>query len=292
MWDVKPWTFPKAGFPGGGSWSEVAGRVKARTGRLAAVLLDILYPCRCMTCGSFLGPDKDLPRPEWDLLSFPRLLHPFFCRRCAEGFVPVVPPLCPACGLPFRSREGESHLCARCIEQANRFGLARAAGVYEGTLMEAVHLFKYAGKTCLARPLSLLMKRTFLDNWAQEGIDLAVPVPLHTRRLRKRGFNQAERLVRGWNKTGKERGPFPPVAPLVLERSRWTHPQTGLGVRERARNVRHAFRTREPEKVHGKRILLVDDVLTTGATVNECARALLHAGAARVDVLTLARAPR
>jgi ComF family protein len=151
--------------------------------------------------------------------------------------------------------------------------------------MEGIHRLKYGGKTSLSRPLGALAKDTFCKFWDSGGIDLILPVPLHIKRLRERGFNQAHLVNKKWAEM--EGIPFDG---FTLSRSRWTKPQTSLTRAERRRNVKGAFSLRCAEKVKGLSILLVDDVFTTGATVNECARVLVKAGAASVDVLTLARA--
>jgi ComF family protein len=151
--------------------------------------------------------------------------------------------------------------------------------------MKAIHRLKYGGKTALARPLGALARATFCQSWNAGSIDLLLPVPLHMKRLRQRGFNQAYLVNKKW--AAQEGIPFDGFA---LSRSRWTEPQTTLARAERRKNVRGAFSLLHPDGVKGQRILLVDDVFTTGATVNECARVLMKGGARWVDVLTLARA--
>lgn len=151
--------------------------------------------------------------------------------------------------------------------------------------MEAIHLLKYGKKTSLSRLLSTQARETFFQYWGVNAIDLLVPVPLHVKRLRERGFNQAYLLIRRWAK--QERIEFDA---LTLCRTRWTEPQTTLSRAERQQNIKDAFSLQHPEKIKGRKILLVDDVYTTGATVNECARVLMKADAEFVDVLTLARA--
>jgi ComF family protein len=151
--------------------------------------------------------------------------------------------------------------------------------------MEAIHLLKYGKKTSLSRPLSVLVRETFFQFWDMGTIDLLVSVPLHVKRLRERGFNQAHLLIRIWAK--QEGIPFDG---LTLSRSRWTEPQTRLSRTERQKNIKGAFSLGPSDGIEGRKILLVDDVYTTGATVNECARVLMKAGAEFVDVLTLARA--
>ncbi len=151
--------------------------------------------------------------------------------------------------------------------------------------MEAIHRFKYAKKTSLARPLGSLVRETFMRFWGTDSVDLMVPVPLHLKRLRERGFNQAYLMTRAWAKDEDFS-----LDGLALCRTRWTKPQTTLSRKERQRNVKGAFAVACAERIEGKRILVVDDVYTTGSTVNECAQVLMKAGARWVDVLTLARA--
>jgi ComF family protein len=186
--------------------------------------------------------------------------------------------------LPFNSLSGEDHTCGGCLADIRHFRKARAFGVYNGSLMAAIHRLKYGGKTSLSKPLGALAKETFYQFWEAGSIDLLLPVPLHIKRLRERGFNQAHLVNKKW--AGPEGVPFDG---LTLSRNRWTEPQTSLTRAERRKNVKGAFSVRHPNKAKGRRILLVDDVFTTGATVNECSRVLMKAGAESVDVLTLAR---
>jgi ComF family protein len=182
----------------------------------------------------------------------------------------------------FNSREGSDHPCGDCMASPPRFDRARAAGVYDGPLRSAIHQFKYRGGLLFAKPLGLLLAEHGARLLNSNGIDLIVPVPLHFRRLRERGYNQslelARRLGECWNID---------VAASWLERIRETPQQTTLSRQERARNVRGAFVWNGPA-LGGKRVVLVDDVYTSGATANECAGVLKKAGAGAVEVLTLA----
>jgi len=171
--------------------------------------------------------------------------------------------------------------------------MARASLVYDQTILNVVHSFKYNGKIQLAAPLGALLLAAFNRFWAEHSIDVIVPVPLHIKRFRKRGFNQVFLLIRNWKK-------FAAASHIDLSgvriernaivRAASTSPQTGLGRKARMTNIKNAFKIQYKEKIKDKTILLVDDVYTTGATVNECARLLLKGGANHVDVLTLARA--
>jgi len=234
-------------------------------------LLDLVLPARCHACRRYLRGET----------------NPCFCRDCWETVSLIDGPCCPRCGKPFASAAALSHspghLCGDCRERPPRFDHAVAAGWYEGVLAEAIHLFKYRGKTLLAGPLGTLL----LDAMGRlPKVDGLVPVPLHPSRLREREFNQALLLCDYL----KDRSGLP-VIPDGLERVRETPPQIGLAHAARRGNVRRAFVPKRPERIEGRRIALIDDVLTTGATVNDCARALKRAGAEMVCVLTVARTP-
>ena len=247
-------------------------------------LTQALFPPRCPACGEPAGETAAATASP---------LAGLVCDRCAGEVQPVSSPLCVQCGMMFKSRQGPDHLCQDCMTRPRRFARARAAGVYHKSLMALVLALKYRGKTRVAEPLGRWLFETFVDHWTAGEIDRIVPVPLHASRFRSRGFNQAYLLIRHWPDMARERdgGGLPwQVARGVLVRHRPTASQTGLDRRARARNVRGAFAVSRPEAVTGRRILLVDDVMTTGATVDACARVLRTAGAERVDVLTLARA--
>ena len=152
-------------------------------------------------------------------------------------------------------------------------------------LREVVQRFKYGRKVSLGKPLARLMAIACRDLLPERALDVIIPVPLHPKRLRWRGFNQSVILARvvgsQWNL---------PIDPFVLVRPRETPPQTQLSEEERRRNVRRAFSVNPAKSIEGKSVLLIDDVYTSGATVNECSRALKRGGAREVYVLTLARA--
>jgi ComF family protein len=163
--------------------------------------------------------------------------------------------------------------------------MSRALGTYEGPLREAIHRWKYEGKIYITPLFGEWMARRFVDHWRIDLFDLVIPVPLHTQRLRERGFNQALLLAQD---LGRRLGI--PIGKRVLEKRKSTAPQVSLSGAEREKGVRGAFVLRNEGEVEKKGILLVDDVYTTGATVNECAKVLLDGGARRVDVFTLAHA--
>jgi ComF family protein len=237
-------------------------------------LINFVYPPRCAACGR-----------RQPLESSRRV-----CAECIGRIERLPEPVCAVCGIPLKSTAHEGDWCVTCAASPPHFSKARAVARYsprgdddDQVVPSIIRRHKYgldqslahALAECLANPLPL----------AGGDYDIVVPVPLHHARLRWRGFNQAAML----GAAVAERLALPlDVATLV--RTRATTPQTAQDHRERGLNVHGAFAVRRAPRVAGRRILLVDDVMTTGATADECARTLLEAGARRVDVLTLARA--
>ncbi|BDV44737.1 amidophosphoribosyltransferase [Geotalea uraniireducens] len=230
--------------------------------------LDILFPPLCHVCKSFIpaaGP-----------------LH--LCPACHRDVRFISSPCCVTCGVPFATEEGIDHRCGACQTTPPPFTAARSAVLLAGPVQQLVHRFKYGHKVHLRRPLALLAGETLAPFVQTAGPELMVPVPLHPRRLRERGFNQAilvgEVLAATWGV---------PLLRDTLRRQRPTTPQVGLSAGERRENVCGAFTVAAPDRIAGKKILLVDDVYTTGSTLAECARELRRAGAAEVVAVTVAR---
>lgn len=232
---------------------------------------------------------------------FSRVMAPFLCPACITRFSPVSPPYCIQCGRLFKSRSASSHLCGDCIQTSPCCHHARSMGLYDGALRDVIQALKYKYKIQLAGPLGRLLFATFMQYDEIHAADYVAPIPLHVSRLKHRGFNQAFLLIREWPhmiramhdaKNAANGRPFFTDAKIdynLLTRKIKTISQTGLGKAERAANVKNAFLVTDPARIAGKRILLVDDVYTTGATAEECARTLMAGGAAGVFVLTLAR---
>jgi len=177
-------------------------------------------------------------------------------------------------------------VCGECRESQPAFAAARAALVYDGRCRDLIHAYKYQKRTHLRRPLALLAADSLRDFLAACAPDLMVPVPLHVRRLRERGFNQAVLLGEVWSREWNL-----PLDRSAMRRIRWTEPQISLTAAQRRDNVKGAFDVGHADSVKGRRVLLVDDVYTTGSTVKECAATLRAAGALEVSVVTVARAP-
>lgn len=229
---------------------------------LDAVLAVVLAPS-CVVC------DEPLDRPS---------LGPV-CPPCWNSIRPLTPPLCDRCGDPLSAwRAPEREVCPRCRRSHPQVERARAVGEYDGALRVIIRAIKYEGRRSLALPLGRLMRTRGAE--LLEGADAVVPVPLHHSRRSERGFNQAADLSR----------PLGVPVRDALRRVRRTPTQTGLPAAQRHRNVRDAFAvTRVGRSLAGATIVLIDDVSTTGATLEACARALRGAGVREVRALTAAR---
>ncbi len=239
--------------------------------KLGSMCLDFLLPPRCLVCGV--------------CVAMPGVL----CSTCWENVSFLAPPWCERCGAPFELGRGEGarkeeYLCPSCLVAPPPWQRGRSAFLYEESGKALVLKFKHGDRTDLTHVFAEWLKRVGSELLAEA--DLIVPVPLHRWRLFFRLYNQSALLSLSLGKKAQV-----PVAPRALERIRSTVSQGHLGRAARARNVRGAFclsRTGQT-LVENKRVLLIDDVLTSGATLSACTRTLLAGGARSVDVLTLAR---
>jgi ComF family protein len=292
-------------------------------------LLDLLFPSLCPVCGDHARAGRDDPTPfePGGAASARRSAEPAaprlpLCERCWDSIAWLRPPWCAVCGNPFtvfpdlaaacapipeasaptqepsaptqkagaaiqeayRRREA-TDLCGACRTRPPLFAYVRSGARYEGALRDALHAFKFSRKVALASPLSAVLLTALEHPGAvPRPVDIVVPVPLHRLRERERGFNQASLLARP-----VARSLDSALGERVLRRVRATAVQADLSGAERAANVRGAFALREGDAVRGRHVAVVDDVLTTGATVIECARMLRAGGAASVGILTVAR---
>ncbi len=229
--------------------------------RLASSLLSALYPSICPICSSPSDAFRYAP----------------ICSGCWGTITRYSGPSCDICAVPLLSEH--SRRCGECLRKAPPFSTVLNYGIYSGALSEAIHLLKFRGIRRLAGPLGALLTELALPD-----IDAVVPVPVTAKTLRERGFNQALLLSRALSKRLGL-----PILMDILYKKKETPPQIGLGAKERLANLRDAFEVRK--RLKGLRLLLLDDVMTTGATVRECSRMLLKAGASEVVVVTLARSP-
>jgi len=235
---------------------------------LADTALGFIYPNVCQICG-----DERATSTEG-----------FVCSRCWQQVRFIKPPFCQRCGLPFEGDLTTAFECTNCREMNLHFRSARSAVSAKGTVLEVIHRYKYKRAFWFEPFLADLLIREALPELRQQKWDWIVPVPLHPAKKRQREFNQAERLATYLSAATKI-----PMDTTLLRRVAATKTQTKLSRPERAENMRNAFALQDGRTLNGERILLFDDVFTTGATTDACARVLLAAGAAEVCVWTVAR---
>jgi len=232
-----------------------------------AALSSLFYPPVCVVCG------MDVDRSE------------YLCASCQSRAPRIAPPFCSKCSEPFSGAITQAFSCANCEHRLLHFDAAVAAYRSRGLVRQLVHEFKYGRQRHLRYPLAAWLGEN-MDDARLRGrhFDVIVPVPLHPARERERGFNQAALLAESLS--AQEGTPLRPL----LERIRYTTTQTAYDRAERMENLHEAFRLRKKVDVRQLRVLLVDDVLTTGSTLSECARVLKGAGALSVYAVTAARA--
>ena len=231
-------------------------------------ILDFIYPQTCPICRN------PLKRKEKDV-----------CEDCWKALALLPSPYCPYCK-SFLEHENEitNHQCAYLRRPKDRRILAvRSLGTFDDYYQKLVHRLKYDKKIHLGKRLAQRLGESISQEKDFAGCDMVIPVPLHRARQRERGFNQSEVLAEGISQATDL-----PLAKDILKRRKNTKDQTYLNAKQRAENVRGAFVIVRPEKIEDKNVILVDDVMTTGATLNECARMLLDSGARNVFGVTLA----
>ncbi|GBE41463.1 MAG TPA: ComF family protein [Nitrospirae bacterium] len=227
-------------------------------------VLNTLFPEKCPVCNENSSDHKTAP----------------ICTVCWNSIQPYEGPRCNRCGLPLNS--DSSIICGECIKDEPAYRSVRTFGLYKGPLKKAINLLKYHNMKRLSKPLSEIILRMEIPQ-----VDAVIPVPLYKDRLRQREFNQSALLAKF---TARKSGASLIVDCLVKVKD--TMPQVGLSSRDRRKNLRNAFGVENKELIEGKVILLLDDVITTGATVRECSRVLKKAGAGNIYVIGLAHGTR
>lgn len=234
-------------------------------------LIMFIFPARCRLCGEALDPSDGY----------------YICRRCWNEKEFLNHPYCEICGHPLNPEANlpdKIYQCRYCPEEVN-FRKARSIVDYDSSVGEAIKLLKYHGKIVMAKLLAELMVDALPNLFFIEDYDLIIPVPIHKKRYIKRGYNQVEVIGRILSHEVNI-----PLEVLNLVKIKDTPSQTSLGISDRKKNVRGSFEIADPTDLEGKRILLIDDVMTTGATVNECSKVLANKGKTKyIDVFTIAR---
>ncbi len=236
-------------------------------------MLNFVFPLDCKICEKPIRESKGYS----------------ICEDCFKAIELIEHPYCIKCGKPLLLtdffKQNREILCLECKRKKYSFEFSRSIGIYNKVLKKCIHLFKYYGEKKLAIPLGKLMVDYLLQNVEFiKKVELIIPVPLHNNDLKKRGFNQSVLL-------GKAIGDYfsVPVREKVLIKKKLTPFQVNLSKKEREKNILSAFSVEKPEEIEGKNILILDDVFTTGSTVEECAKELMKARANNIIVLTLAR---
>jgi len=235
--------------------------------------LNLFYPEECFICSSPVARRQDCGLCD-------------DCRRKVLS-LRIEGARCPSCGAPLPGfADASGSLCLECVRRPPPYSGARSFGYYSTEMRQVIHELKFGGRRPLVKLLAPLMAEVFFQSWRREDFDLITSVPLHSARRRERGFNQAELL-------GRELARVVGLPEMrTARRATATQSQVGLSDAQRLENVRNAFSCTHTGRVAGKKVLLVDDVMTTGATVASTAGALIDAGAEKVSVLTAARATR
>ncbi len=224
-------------------------------------VLDLVYPPFCLVCKE---PDQS-----------------YLCPKCIEQIITLERPFCNKCGIPC---DPTHYYCPECQQREFHFDSACSAGVFDGVLRDAIHALKFSNHIVMAQPLGELMARCFTETRLAGKVDVAVPIPIHRSRLLERGFNQSEELAR----VLCERVSLP-LETRAIVKTKKTKDQVDLPEDRRFANLEGSFFVTSPNAIAGKRVLLIDDVMTTGATLNEAAKTLREAGASAVFGYTLSR---
>ena len=229
--------------------------------------VDLFLPPACLLCGQLLPPGCD---PQ------------AFCGECQATMPPLGSSHCSCCSQPFPGTSSQ-HLCATCLQRPPVFSIVHAACSYQERVKDAIHQLKYHNQVNLAQPLGKLLGKALESAEVSFNPDCIIPVPLHPSRLRERGYNQALEISRPLSRTLRV-----PIDSKFLQRILKTPPQQGLTAAERKKNLRNAFML--TQKISARKVLLVDDVMTTGETVRECCRTLLQGNVEEVQVAVIGRA--
>lgn len=250
---------------------------------------ELIYPDICIVCGNFFNK-KDLK--SINILReviFKDIFSDILCPDCIKK-ISTPEDICIKCGRAVNHGNCSGAVCGNCLESKWHFNIIRSSFLLDGVILDLVKMLKYKDKAFLAKKMSWFMVKTYLESFGDNVHDIFMPIPMHKNKLRKRGYNQTMILALEILKKAKNKSVlFPELKKNILMKKANTQPQTGLNFHMRKSNLKRAFRVKDFSSLINKSVLLIDDVVTTGATIDECAKNLLDAGAKKVDAITFAR---
>ncbi len=252
----------------------------------------LIYPDICISCKDFFQNEKNVDYNITEKKSFEDIFCDFLCSKCSKKYEEMGESICNKCGMKIVGIKKDSGVCENCLGKKKAMPRIRSVFVFNDSVMDIIHMFKYNELVNLDIKIAYFILKSFLSLYSEEACpDYIFPVPMHSSKLRKRGYNQSWLMVYMASKLAlKNYLEFPEARKDILLKSIATSSQTGFNAEERKKNVADTFIIKDTSLIAGKKILLVDDVVTTGSTIDECSRILFEKGALSVDAITFARA--
>lgn len=251
---------------------------------------NLIYPDICLICGTFFSITKKPLNYIPTYARFEDLFVNFLCQKCLKNYSKIDKPYCKKCGRPVIAGKNNELICGACQEVPPYFSKHRSCFLFKDSIVDIVHMLKYNKKLFLSKKISYFMLDLYLSLYLEEIPDYIIPVPMHKSKLRKRGYNQTYLIAKEMLFLAKKSGIFfPEFKYNIITKVKDTKSQTGLGALERKNNLKKAFCLENRSLAKRKKILLIDDVITTGTTLDEISRLFYRAGAKSVDALTFAR---
>jgi ComF family protein len=254
-------------------------------------MINLIYPDICIVCQNFFEPQKRVVESENFNPEFEDIFSNHFCSRCIKKYKAFSGAVCSRCGRLLNIPDSEDALCEGCLTKKSGLDKIRSCFLFRDSVVDIVHMFKYNDRVYLIKKTAYFILKAFLDLYIQNPPDFIFPVPMHSSGLRKRGYNQTYLMVLETAELAQNYGLFfPEVKNNILLKINKTESQTELDHNSRKKNLENVFKVKHPLLVKNRKILIIDDVMTTGTTLEKCAEELLKNGADSVDAITFARA--
>lgn len=254
-------------------------------------MINLIYPDICIVCQKFFEPQKRINPDRIFNPEFEQVFYNQLCKRCIKKYKTFSGPVCARCGRLLNIHDFENALCEDCLTKKSSLDKIRSCFLFRDSVVDIVHMLKYNHKVYLIKKASYFILKAFLDLYTQNPPDIVIPVPMHSSGLRKRGYNQTYLMACEASGLAQKYGLFfPEVRSDILLKTKKTESQTELDHNSRKKNLENVFKVKQPLSVKSRKILIVDDVMTTGTTLDKCAKELLKNGAESVDAITFARA--